>query len=66
MTALGRILRDRTEDDRPALLFGDRSWSYRALVEEGWRRAALLRACADPDRPPHVGVLLDNTPDHLF
>lgn len=66
MTALGRTLQDRADDDRPALLFGDRSWSYRELVQEGWRRAALFDQRRDPDRPPHVGVLLDNVPDHLF
>ena len=36
------------------------------LVREGWRRAALFAELRDPDRPPHVGVLLDNVPDYLF
>ena len=66
MTALGRLLLERSEDDRPALLYEDRRWTYRELVHEGWRRAALFAELRDPDRPPHVGVLLDNVPDYLF
>ena len=66
MTALGRLLLERSEDDRPALLYEDRRWTYRDLVREGWRRAALFAGLRDPDRPPHVGVLLDNVPDYLF
>jgi fatty-acyl-CoA synthase len=64
--ALGRRLLDRADDDRPALLYQDRRWSYRELVAEGWRRAALFAEIRDRDRPPHVGVLLDNVPDHLL
>lgn len=66
MTALGRTLLARSDDDRPALLYGDQTWSYRELVEEGWRRAALFHEVRDHDRPAHVGVLLDNVPDYLF
>jgi fatty-acyl-CoA synthase len=66
VTAFGRLLLDRADDDRPALLYEDRRWSYRELVDEGWRRAARFAELRDPDRPPHVGVLLDNVPDHLF
>ena len=36
------------------------------LVEEAARRAALFDALRDRDRPPHIGVLLDNIPDYLF
>ncbi len=66
MTAIGRTLLARADDDRPALLFGDRLWSYRAAVTEGERRAALFDSLRDPDRPPHIGVLLDNVPDYVF
>ena len=66
MTALGRLLLERREDDRPALLYEDRRWSYADLVRESWQRAALFAELRDPERPPHVGVLLDNVPDHLF
>jgi fatty-acyl-CoA synthase len=66
VTAFGRLLLARADDDRPALLFGDQRWSYRELVAEGWRRAARFAELRDPERPPHIGVLLDNVPDYLF
>jgi fatty-acyl-CoA synthase len=52
--------------DRPALRFGGRVWTHRELVAEAERFAALFRARLDPERPPHIGVLLDNTPDYVF
>ncbi len=51
---------------RPALRFGDRVWTHGQLLEEAGRFAALYRERLDPDRPPHVAVLLDNTPDYVF
>jgi fatty-acyl-CoA synthase len=51
---------------RPALHFGDRLWTHQELLAEAERFAALYRARLDPNRPPHVGVLLDNTPDYVF
>ena len=52
--------------DLPALRFGDRQWTHRELLAESERFAALYRARLDPGRPPHVGLLLDNTPDYVF
>ncbi len=66
MTAFGQILRDRSDDGALALKYEDQTWTYRELVTEGWRRAALFAQLGDPERPPHVGVLLDNVPDYLF
>src|SRR5580704_12673399 len=63
---LTRNALDQSTADRPALLFGDRMWTHRELLAEAERYAALLRARLDPDRPPHVAVLLDNTPDYVF
>ena len=57
---------DPTYADRPALRFGDRIWTHAELLAEAERFAALFRARLDPDRPPHVGLLLDNTPDYVF
>jgi fatty-acyl-CoA synthase len=70
MSTVAELLLARAHDDRPALLFEDRSWSYRQLVEEGRRRMALhapfqLESREDR-RPLHVGVLLDNTPEYVF
>ncbi|MHB8438162.1 MAG: AMP-binding protein [Acidimicrobiales bacterium] len=50
---------------RPALRFGDRVWSHGELYAEACRFAALFERRLDPARPPHVAVLLDNTPDYV-
>lgn len=50
---------------RPAVRFGDLLWSHARLYQEAGRMAALFRERLDPSRPPHVGVLLDNTPDYV-
>jgi fatty-acyl-CoA synthase len=52
--------------ERPALRFGEQVWTHRELVAEAERFATLFRTRLDPGRPPHVGVLLDNTPDYVF
>jgi fatty-acyl-CoA synthase len=41
-------------------------WTHAELQTEAERFAALYRDRLDPARPPHVGVLLDNTPDYVF
>ncbi len=66
VTAFGRLLQERGDDDALALKYEDRTWTYRELVQEGWRRAARFAELRDPERPPHVGVLLDNVPDYVF
>jgi fatty-acyl-CoA synthase len=65
---VGELLRRNAQDygGRPALRFADRIWTHQELLEEADRFAALYQARLDPDRPPHVGVLLDNTPDYVF
>ncbi len=65
MTAADLFLRQR---DREAigLYFEDRTVTYREWIDESLRRALLWRELHDPDRPPHIGVLLDNTPDFLY
>ena len=66
MTAFGQQLLARATDDAAAVLYDDERWSYRELVAEGRHRAGLLQSLLDPDRPPHVGVLLDNVPEYVF
>jgi fatty-acyl-CoA synthase len=41
-------------------------WTYSQLLQESERFGRLFCARLDPGRPPHVGVLLDNTPDFVF
>jgi fatty-acyl-CoA synthase len=48
-------------DDR-GVHFEDSFTSWRDHIKHGAAVAAALRARLDPDKPPHVGVLLQNTP----
>ena len=63
---LHRNSADPTYASRPVLRFGELTWTHRELLSEAERFAALFRTRLDPDRPPHVAVLLDNTPDYVF
>ena len=51
---------------RPALRFGDQVWTHGELYGEACRAAAFLESRLDGSRPPHVAVLLDNTPTYVF
>lgn len=60
------LLAARATDDHPALLFEDRSWTWREFVDD-CRRTASVAGDLRPDGGPfHVGVLLENTPEHLL
>ncbi|MGV0626223.1 long-chain-fatty-acid--CoA ligase FadD17 [Mycolicibacter minnesotensis] len=48
-------------DDR-GVFYEDTFVSWRDHIAAGARLGAALRARLDPDKPPHVGVLLGNTP----
>jgi fatty-acyl-CoA synthase len=63
---LRRNATDAGSRDRPAVKFGDTVWTHADYVAEASRWAQLFVARARSDRPLHVGVLLDNTPDYLF
>ena len=66
MTTVADLLLARRGDDQVALLFEDSSWTYAQYVDECVRRAAYLTARLDEYREPHVGLLLDNTPEFCF
>jgi len=57
---------DREFRDRPALRFGDVVLSHAELFEQAERYAEFFRSHLPPGRPPHVAVLLDNTPEYVF
>jgi len=66
---LRRNATDASIAERPAVRFGERVWTHGEYVAEAMRWANLLLAhgAAGPsERPVHLGVLLDNTPDYLF
>ena len=60
------LLLARAEQDTPALLTHDRSWTWRELIADAASRAAATAALLDPARPPHVGLLMDNTAEMLL
>src|SRR6476660_3605032 len=60
-----QLLRARIDDDTPALVYGDRTWSWREHLAEAAAEAAALIALADASRAMHVGALLGNTPAML-
>jgi fatty-acyl-CoA synthase len=67
--AAALLRRNASEPDireRAAVKFGDQVWTHDQYVYESARWAQLFLARAPVDRPLHVGVLLDNTPDYLF
>jgi len=57
------LLLAHAESDAVGLAFEDRTWTWREYVAASAARAHVLRGLLDPDRPPHVGVLMENTPE---
>ena len=66
MSTFAEVVRSRAGDERIGLLFGEDRWTWAQIVQESADRASVLAALRDGDRQLHVGVLLENTPDHLF
>ena len=62
---LQQLLRERLDQDTPAVKYGDRAWTWREHLADATGTAAALIGIADPDRPLHVGALLGNTPEML-
>lgn len=62
---VAELVRSREHDESTGLLFEDASWSWREVIAECRARAAMLADLREPD-PFHVGVLMENTPEHLF
>ncbi|MAS54531.1 MAG: acyl-CoA synthetase, partial [Pimelobacter sp.] len=56
----------RADDDRPGLLAGDSAWRWREVVRESGVHGAAMSSLLPAGHPPHVGVLLENTPEFLF
>jgi fatty-acyl-CoA synthase len=60
------VVRSRAGDEATGLLFGEDRWTWAQVVQESADRASMLATARVSDRQLHVGVLLENTPDHLF
>lgn len=62
---IAEMLLDRLGDDHLGVRTRDRDWTWDATVRESAARGALARSLRQ-DRPFHIGVLLENTPEFLF
>jgi fatty-acyl-CoA synthase len=60
------LVHGRAGDTTRGVVFEDRTWTWAEVVGEAAGRTAWLRSQLDPARPPHVGALLENTPEDLF
>ncbi|MFB4299525.1 AMP-binding protein [Actinomadura sp. NTSP31] len=67
-STFAELLLERAGDGHPGLRFEDETYSWADVVAAARARAALLpAACPEPrGRPRHVGVLLENIPEHVF
>ncbi|MET9898404.1 long-chain-fatty-acid--CoA ligase [Streptomyces sp. NPDC006446] len=61
---VGELVRERWGDHRPGLWFEGRVISHHQVAAGAAARAALLAELLPPGAEPHVGVLLDNTPEY--
>ena len=59
------LLVARADDDHPAIVSDDRSWTWSESVAASAARAGLLGSMGEME-PPHIGVLLGNVPEYLF
>lgn len=60
---VAELVRRQWGDHRPALKHGPTVLSHHQVVEGAAARAALLADLLPPGGEPHLGVLLDNTPE---
>jgi fatty-acyl-CoA synthase len=55
----------RRGDPNPGLRFEDHAWSWSEVVRRAARRAAQWTELRRPG-PPHIALLLDNVPEHVW
>jgi fatty-acyl-CoA synthase len=53
----------RKGETHAGLLAGDDSWTWDEVLDESCVRSAVMASLLSDGEPPHVGVLLDNTPE---
>ena len=66
MTTVASLLRARKGDQNAGYIFEGHTYTWDQVVSESAIRASILAELLSDDRPPHVGILLENTPDYLF
>lgn len=66
MSTVASLLRARIGDTHPGYIFEGRTYSWDEVVSQSAIRASILNDLFADGRPPHVGILLENTPEYLF
>jgi fatty-acyl-CoA synthase len=66
MTTVASLIRARKGDLHAGYIFEGRTYTWDDVVSESAIRASILTELLSDDRPPHVGILLENTPEYLF
>ncbi|MFF0132324.1 AMP-binding protein [Streptomyces mirabilis] len=61
---VAELVQERWGDHRPGLWFEGRVLSHHRVAAGAAARAALLADLLPPDAAPHIGALLDNTPEY--
>ncbi|MGP4051532.1 AMP-binding protein [Streptomyces sp. 2A115] len=61
---VAELVQERWGDHRPGLWFEERSLTHHQVAAGAAARAALLADLLPPGAEPHIGVLLDNTPEY--
>lgn len=62
---LQQLLRERGDEDQPAIIHEDTVLSWRDYVAVSGAEAATLLGIVDRDKPVHIGTLLANSPQML-
>ncbi|MFJ4078340.1 long-chain-fatty-acid--CoA ligase [Streptomyces iakyrus] len=62
-STVAELITARWGDDRPGLRWEDRTLTHHEVAAGAASRAALLTDLLPPAAEPHLGVLLDNTPE---
>ncbi|MDX3782262.1 long-chain-fatty-acid--CoA ligase [Streptomyces europaeiscabiei] len=60
---VAQLVADRWDDHRPGLWFEEQVLTHHEVAAGAAARAALLADLLPPAAEPHIGVLLDNTPE---
>ncbi len=58
-------VRERAQDERSGLMFGDERWTWAETIGDAAARARVLATHAVAGQPLHVGVLMENTPEMI-
>jgi hypothetical protein len=66
VTTVASLIRGRKGDQHAGYIFEGRTYTWDEVVSESAVRASILNELLVADRPPHIGILLENTPDYLF